>query len=122
MILVDTSLWIRHFQQGVPDLRDALLQGSCVSHAWILAELVLGSGVPPAYLQALERMPRLPPVHIEDPVPAIRTWGLVRGGIGLVDAQILLSALSTPRPVALWTADRRLGRAAEKLGVVHRVF
>ncbi len=117
MILADTSVWIDHFRAGDKELRRQLEQGNVVIHPFIIAELALGSLRERRRVLAL--LDSLPPLRIAqtDEVRAMIEERVLYGhGIGLVDAQLIASSLIRPGTM-LWTRDRRLRKAAEKLGI-----
>ncbi len=117
MILADTSVWIDHFRAGDKELRRQLEQGNVVIHPFIIAELALGSLRERRRVLAL--LDSLPPLRIAqtDEVRAMIEERVLYGhGIGLVDAQLIASSLIQPGTM-LWTRDRRLRKAAEKLGI-----
>ncbi len=43
MLLVDTSIWIDHFRQGDAALGQALVEGTVLSHPFVIGELALGN-------------------------------------------------------------------------------
>ncbi len=117
MILADTSVWIDHFRAGDKELRRQLEQGNVVIHPFIISELALGSLRERRRVLAL--LDSLPPLRIAqtDEVRAMLEERVLYGhGIGLVDAQLIASSLIRPGTM-LWTRDRRLRKAAEKLGI-----
>ncbi len=117
MILADTSVWIDHFRAGDKELRRQLEQGNVVIHPFIISELALGSLRERRRVLAL--LDSLPPLRIAqtDEVRAMIEERVLYGhGIGLVDAQLIASSLIQPGTM-LWTRDRRLRKAAEKLGI-----
>lgn len=111
-VLVDTVVWIRAFRGDpstaplVPLLRDTMAH----AHPWSIAELRLGSGIHPDFLDSLLHAPRVCGVPDDDAVAFLGYHRLERSGIGWVDLQLLASAHR--RGVALWTFDEPLREAA----------
>ena len=119
MILVDSSIWIHLWRFGA--FRDELcrLQANrqIVTHAYLVAELALGSlRERKQTLEYLDNLPQLPTVSIEDVRLMIEARAMFSQGIGLIDAHLLASCLSTPG-ATIWTRDTRLGNVAEFLGI-----
>lgn len=113
MVLVDTMVWIDHFNVGVPRLVEVLEAGRVVSHRWVIGELLLGSGVPPSTLEALRQVDQAPTLPDEVLLEAIDRYGW--RGLSWVDLQLVLSAGAGGH--ALWTRDRAARRAAATLGI-----
>jgi predicted nucleic acid-binding protein len=119
MILVDSSVWIKHFRNAEPRL-DALLVHELVSlHPFVLGELASGNLHKRAETIAdLEDLP-VAAVASEPEVLHLlesrRLWGT---GLGWVDLHLLASALIEESK--LWTADRAVAAAADRLGIAYR--
>jgi len=116
MILADTSVWVAHFRESVPLLKELLIDNRVLIHPWVIGELACGR-LPrrPQVLRWLRRIPAAEVAHDAEVLTLIedkRLWGT---GIGWVDAQLLASALITNCEV--WTRDERLHAAAKKLGL-----
>jgi hypothetical protein len=96
---------------------DLLLERNQVAgHELIQGELLIGdSGGRGETMQSYNYIHRLSAVPHEDVVFFVRGRGLHGRGIGWIDAHLLASALVANVP--LWTADKRLGILAAKLGV-----
>jgi predicted nucleic acid-binding protein len=109
MTLVDTSVWIDHFRNGSPRLRDLLEEGEVATHPMVLGELACGN-LPRRVqtLRLLARLPRIPQVADHLVLQSIESRRLFGEGIGWIDAHLLTAALLSS--VALWTLDRRLGK------------
>ncbi len=90
MILVDTSVWSRHFRRGDAALATLLERGEVVVHPWVLGELALGPGLRLDVLDDLSRLPSVARVRDPDLLAFIRLHAL--RGIGWVDAQLLVAA------------------------------
>lgn len=117
MILADVSIWIDFFRARQPALRKLLENNELVMHPCVVAELALGSlHDRMETLAKLDSMPMLRPVDLADVRRMIEARSLWSKGIGLTDAHLLGSCLAAPG-TGLWTADARLGQAAEILGI-----
>ncbi len=117
MILVDTSVWIDHFRYGESDLEGLLEKGEVVVHPFVIGELALGGlRQRDTILEALNNMPRAEMASIEETLTFINRNGLYGLGIGYIDAHLLASTRLTPATL-IWTRDRRLRDAADRLGL-----
>jgi predicted nucleic acid-binding protein len=116
MILVDTSVWVRHLRAGDSRLREYLEAGLVLIHPMILGEISCGN------LRNRERtlaeLAWLPVVSeaTHDEATALlerkRLFGL---GVGWVDIHLIASSLITD--CSLLTYDVPLQRAASKARV-----
>lgn len=121
MILADTSIWIDHFRSGDPVLAQHLDRGQILIHPWIIGELALGSlQNRTALLTTLADLPIALTASDTEVLGLIERHSLASIGIGIgigyIDAHLLASTLLTP-DAALWTRDRRLHAAAQRLGL-----
>lgn len=116
MILVDTSAWIDYFRGELPQLGPVLARGEVYAHPWVIAELALGTMRDRAIrLAALDQLDEAVVASVEEVRQIVERHRLHGRGIGLVDAQLVGSALLTS--CSLWTLDRRLRSAAADSGV-----
>ena len=116
-ILLDTSVWIRHFRESNSEAIRLLEDQRVVLHELVIGEIACGSLKHRAKtLTYLKALPQLPNVPIDDVMVLIESRKLFSKGIGLIDAQLLASVLITP-DVFLWTADNRLNAIATDLSV-----
>ena len=120
MILADTSIWIDHFRSGDAGLAQRLDRGHILIHPWIIGELGLGSlQNRTALLTTLADLPTALTASDTEVLGLIERHSLASIGIGIgigyIDAHLLASTLLTP-DAALWTRDRRLHAAAQRLG------
>jgi predicted nucleic acid-binding protein len=123
MILADTSIWIEMFRKGkFKDEMGALIANDqlCI-HPFVVAELACGS-LPDreSTLANLDKLTALPIVRVADVRVMIEARCLWAKGIGLTDAQLIASCLTTPG-TRIWTVDRPLGTVAESIGIRHMV-
>lgn len=118
-VLLDTSVWIRHFRESSDEVVRMLNDELVVSHEYVVAELACGSLKSRedtiGYLNALVT---LPTVSITEAMILIETRALFSRGIGLVDVQLLASTLISP-DTQLWTRDNRLHDVAAELGIAY---
>jgi len=121
MILVDTSVWIDHLRQTDPILTRVLEAGQALVHPYVIGELALGNLQHRAeVIEALRGMPAALPASDREVLHFIETQALYGLGIGYVDAHLLASTRLTPG-AELWTRDKRLLAASQKLGLAARI-
>lgn len=119
MILVDTTVWVDHFRDGDPLLAELLDRGETLAHPWVTGELALGQLRGRAeILRLLGHLPQATVATAAELLGFIERHELSGLGIGYVDAQ-LLAATKLTGDAQLWTRDRRLRAAAERLGAVY---
>jgi predicted nucleic acid-binding protein len=117
VILVDTGVWIDHFRRGDQLLSGMLERGDVLGHPWVTGELALGN------LQrredTLHLIGQLPQAVLATPAETlefIERHELAGVGVGYVDAQLLAATRLTDN-ARIWTRDRRLREAAERVSV-----
>ena len=116
-VLVDSSVWMRHFKHGDARLATLLAQDQVAIHPFIIGEIACGT--PPRRVQLLGDLRRLRSVQqcsLNELLAFIDRHQLQGLGCGLVDLFLLASTLMTP-VTQLWTADRRLDALARHFGV-----
>jgi predicted nucleic acid-binding protein len=117
LILADTSVWIDHLRSDNDQLRAFLNQGRVTIHPFIIAELALGSLKDrAATLALLDFLPQVRVAQLGEVRQMIEARRLYSLGIGLTDAHLIASVLLSP-PTRLWTRDKPLRKAAERLGI-----
>jgi predicted nucleic acid-binding protein len=117
VILVDTSVWIDHLRSGDPHLAQLLETGSALGHPWVTGELALGNlRRREEVLRLLRSLPRATVATEDEVLLLVEQRTLFASGIGYVDAQ-LLAATRLTSDALLWSRDRRLTEAAERLGI-----
>lgn len=117
MILVDTSIWVDHFNERHSELAALLEQEAIVMHPFVLGELALGN--PPnrrVLLASLQKLPRVGVSTASEVLAFIEQHSLNGLGIGYVDVHLLASARLVP-DTQLWTRDKRLHLAALSLSL-----
>ena len=116
MILVDTSVWINHFQSKNTRLAALLEAGEVLTHSLVVGEMSLGVFRNREEIFALlDSLPKAGTATDKDVrgwIESRKTWGR---GIGWIDACLVASALLTR--CTFWTLDARLRRVATSLGV-----
>ena len=117
MIVVDTSVWIDHFDGNNAVLPDLLATEQVAMHPLILGELLLG-GLPrrSQTIRDLRRLPASPVASVDETLVFIEAQQLQQIGVGLVDANVVASLL-LDRSFRLLTRDKRLAMLAVRLGV-----
>jgi predicted nucleic acid-binding protein len=119
LILVDTSIWVEMFRSGrfKAELATLIQNDQLCTHPFIIAELSCGS-LPNRKQTLLEfdKLIALPTIPTADVRHMIEARKLFSKGIGLIDAQLLASCMTTSG-TRIWTMDAPLGRVAESLGV-----
>ncbi len=109
MTLVDTSVWIDHFRNGNPRLRELLEAGEAATHPMVLGELACGNLARRAEtLRLLGHLPVVPQAPDRLVLQSIDSRRLFGKGIGWIDAHLLTASLLSSAP--LWTLDRRLAK------------
>ena len=116
MVLVDTAIWVSHLKEGDAGLKSLLEDGEVLCHPFIIGELACGNLKNRAeILSLLEALPQAKSVGHDEVMEFIEIHNLAGTGLGYVDVHLLASALLSRSP--LWTTDRSLSAAAEKLGI-----
>jgi hypothetical protein len=116
-LLVDTSVWIDHLRRPELVLAREMRNRSVRMHRFVLAEITLGSlKGRAATIAGLAGIRLARDAHHAEVMELIEREHLYGIGIGYVDAHLLASTLLTPE-TRLWTRDKRLHAAAERLGI-----
>ena len=116
MILVDTSVWIKHFASGVRELNALLDEGNVLTHPFVIGELACGNlRNREEILADLATLPLVRPASHDEVMDLVGRRHLWCKGVGWIDAHLLAAALVTGS--RLWSLDRALQRAASSLNV-----
>jgi len=116
VILVDTSVWVDHLRHASARLEALLIAGDVACHPFVTGELALGHLKRRVEILALlSELPQAPLARHEEVLVFVSRHGLDGSGIGWVDAHLLASAALAGK--RLWSLDRRLAAAAERLGL-----
>lgn len=119
MVLVDTSVWVRHLRQGGTGLKRLLLDGEVMCHPFVTGELACGSMQNRTeILSLLQNLPWAMEATHDEVLQFIERNHLMGTGLGYIDVHLCAPALITGVP--LWTYDRRLTKASEGLGIGYR--
>jgi predicted nucleic acid-binding protein len=117
MILVDTSVWIDHLRVGHARLSQLLNAGQVLTHPYVVGELALGSlKNRQTVLNALQDLPKTPVATDDEMLHFIETNALFGLGIGYIDVHLLAAVRMSPGAL-LWTRDKRLFAASDRLGL-----
>jgi predicted nucleic acid-binding protein len=119
VVIVDSSVWINHFNSSDLDLVVLLDSNRVLMHDFVLGEIACGSLK--ARIQKLELLNDLPKSAVADISEVlffIEKNKLMSKGIGFVDTHLLASASISKCKV--WTYDKRLQLAAEQLKVSYQ--
>jgi predicted nucleic acid-binding protein len=116
VILVDTSIWVDHFRYGDADLRKIIEDDRLLCHPFVVGELALGSlRERDAVITFLSSQREIVIATHAEVMTVIERHSIFSMGIGYTDAHLLTSTL-LDRKSSLWTRDRRLAAAAQKVG------
>jgi predicted nucleic acid-binding protein len=116
MVLVDTSVWINHFQSGDMHLETLLIDGEVVCHTHIIGELGCGNiSNRKEIISLLLALPRAPLIEFDEYLYFIEQNQLSGKGIGFVDIHLLASAQLSQTP--LWATGMRLKTASSELNL-----
>jgi predicted nucleic acid-binding protein len=117
MILADTSVWIDHLRAGDPRLAELLQDGPVLIHPSVIGELALGQmSRRSEILGLLGNLPNATSATDPEVLALIEGRSLFGLGIGYVHAHLLAATLLTT-DASLWTRDKRLAAAADRLGL-----
>jgi predicted nucleic acid-binding protein len=116
VILVDTSVWVDHLRTADARLAELLRDGQVLCHPFIVGELACGNLRRRAeILSLLADLPQLPAIPSEDVMRFIDVHRLMGRGLGWIDVHLLATAFVSRERI--WSRDRRLADAANRLGV-----
>jgi predicted nucleic acid-binding protein len=117
LTLVDTSVWVDHLRHGNARLSRLLENGLVLVHPFVVGELALGRMLRrPEILGLLDELPRAEAAEQGEVLKFVERHGLAGSGIGWVDVHLLVSAALSG--VGIWTLDRRLAVAAQRLSLL----
>ena len=118
MILVDSSVWIDHFQKFNTELARAFEEGLLMGHSMVLGELACGQLNPrESTLRLLRALPAVATCNDALVLHALETRGWHGRGIGWVNAHLLTACLVSR--ARLLTHDVRLRRLAQAEGCAY---
>lgn len=120
MVLVDTSIWIKHLGKGLPKLVDLLTSGQVLMHSMVIGELACGSlKNRDEILELLKNLPRSQHASDNEVLHLIETRKLMSLGIGYIDMHLLAATLLGGDQI--WTADTKLAGAASALKIGYSI-
>ena len=115
-MIVDTSIWVKHFRTGERALAERLELGVVLLHPFVIGELACGNlRNRMEILTSLDSLPKPILANHDEALGLVERERLHGRGIGWVDVHLLASARLSWSPI--WTLDRRLNEAAISLGV-----
>lgn len=118
MVLVDTSVWVKHFRYGDIVLEDLLEDGHVTCHPFIVGELACGNLKNRIeILGLLKALPVATVASNEEVMIFIEDHRLMGKGLGFIDLHLLVSAVLSE--IQLWTIDKRLHQVSVKLGLAY---
>ncbi len=118
MVLVDTSVWVEHLQGGSIGLEELLNQSGVFCHPFIVGELACGKMRNRSeILSLLQTLPMAILAEHEEVMQFIDFHSLMGKGLGYIDLHLLASSNLTKAP--LWTLDKKLNRASQKMGLAY---
>ncbi|PKL38570.1 MAG: hypothetical protein CVV44_11860 [Spirochaetae bacterium HGW-Spirochaetae-1] len=109
MIIIDTNVWVSFFKgekKALP-LKDLIVENQCLLHPYVYGELLLG-GLTVKAEELLGVLEKIPVTDEETVYQFIREEQVNSRGIGWVDVNILVSALS--RKYRVFTFDQNLSK------------
>jgi len=116
MVLVDTSVWIRHLREGDSDLEQPLNNGEVMCHPYIVDELACGNMK--NRHEVLSLLQLLPPATLarhEEILQFIEMNHLMGKGLGYIDVHLAVSAVLSGVPILSY--DKKLNEVSEELGI-----
>ena len=113
-VLVDTSVWIDHLRKSNDTLIELLHAEQVTCHPFVIGELACG-GIRnrDVFLELLSTLPVLIKAEDGEMLFFIERHSLMNSGLGLIDVHLLASCMLAG--VNLWTKDKKLATAAERL-------
>lgn len=119
-VLVDTSVWVDHFQGRNDHLVNLLERDLVMTHPLIVGEIACGT--PPNRAKTLADLSALQSVQqasMREVMDFIERNTLYAMGCAIVDLTLITSTLMTPATL-LWTLDKRLATVGERMGIFYQ--
>ena len=114
--MVDTSIWIDHFNKSDKELTKLLDAGLVCIHPFIIGELACGNiSNRSEILALLNALPLAETAFDHEVYTLIESKKLYGIGLGFIDVHILASALI--HNVKIWTRDKSLKKVAVNLDI-----
>ncbi len=119
-VLVDTSVWVRHFKQRDEQLVALLQAGLVVCHPYVVVEVACGTAPRRSeVIDMLRELEGVPVATSDELLSLLEQRALAGRGCGYVEVSLLASALLSDQTL-LWTLDKRLEAVATELGRAYR--
>ena len=119
MILVDTSIWVDHFNLGDNNLEFLLNENKVATHPFILGELACGNIKNRKLIfTLLNALPSIPEISKEEFYLFLDQHRLFGMGLGFIDIHLLASALISD--CLIYTRDKSLLSSAIKLKIAYK--
>ena len=121
LILVDTSVWVKHLREGDQNLNRLLEQGLVACHPLIVGELACG-GIKNRneIISLLNDLPSTDILEHHEIMDFIEYREIMNKGLGYVDVHLLASAIVSETP--LWTFDRALRNIARQWSIEYDIL
>jgi predicted nucleic acid-binding protein len=114
MTLVDTSVWVKHLRHGDDRLGQLLVESEVICHPLVIGELACGSiKNRNEVLDLLSALPQASVAEHAEVIDFLHANDLSGRGLGWIDVHLLASALLSDAKI--WTLDRRLREAVDRL-------
>ena len=119
MVLIDTSVWIDHFNHTETVLQFLLNEYKATTHPFVLGELACGNfkNRQEIFL-LLSNLPAIEPISAEEYFVFIEKNKLFGLGLGFVDIHLLASSIIAD--CLIYTKDKNLYTAANKLHIAYK--
>jgi predicted nucleic acid-binding protein len=119
MVLVDTSIWVDHFNHKNDKLEILLFEDQVVIHPYIIGELSCGNFKNRnLIISLLKALPKVSLISIDEFYMFIEKHKLYGIGLGYVDIHFLASAYISN--CSIYTRDKSLSSAANQLGIEYK--
>jgi predicted nucleic acid-binding protein len=116
MVLVDTSVWVRHLREGDSDLEQLLNNGEVMCHPYIVGELACGNMKNRhEVLSLLQLLPLATLARHEEILQFIEMNHLMGKGLGYIDVHLAASAVLSGVPILSY--DKKLNEVSEGLRI-----
>jgi predicted nucleic acid-binding protein len=119
MVLVDTSVWVRHLRQGEPNLERLLTDGEGMYHPFVVGELACGNiRNRTEILSLIQILPLVTEAKHAEVLQFIEQNHLTAKGLGYIDVHLCASAILMGVP--MWTYDRMRNEINEGMGIRYK--
>lgn len=120
-VLVDTSIWVDHFNVGDDGLADLIRRRGLVMHGLVLGEIISGNLKNRAQtVSSLFGLDYAQALRVEQVAEFIDMHKLMGQGLNYIDLNIL--GTCHKEGLALWTRDKKLAAFSETLGLRSNAF